>query len=272
MESNFLRSILSPKLRNCQSFLDKTAKKLYILYSMRIFRTILASFWAGSMVLLLSIPILSVARIFRFPKIIFFFAKPVIRTGFRIVGVRPIFKGIEGIDFSTPFVLVANHLSNLDGPLLFGFLPADFRVLIKRETRWIPLVGWLMAGAGFIYVDRKKRGIRTDISSKAAQIIRKNRHPFLIFPEGTRSRNGQILPFKKGGVLIAVKAGVPILPVRISGTRDLMPPHCPWIRAGSVEIRFFPPLPTDTYSEGDVPGLVQTIEKIYIEGTKPCIR
>ena len=239
---------------------------------MRIFRTILAFSWAGMIVLLLSIPLLAIAWFFRYPKILFLFAKPVIRTSFRIVGVRPLFRGIEGIDFSTPFVLVANHLSNLDGPLLFGFLPADFRVLIKRETRRIPLVGWLMKGAGFIYVDRKKHGIRSAVSSKAAQIIRESRHPFLVFPEGTRSRNGEIQPFKKGGVLIAVKAGVPILPVRISGTRDLMPPHSPWVRAGSVDIRFFPPIPTSGYSESDVPELVQTIEKIYTKGTKPCIR
>ena len=230
---------------------------------MRIFRTIVAFSWAGLMMLLLSIPILSVVRIFRFPKILFLIVKPVIRTSFRIVGVRPLFRGTEGIDFCTPLVLVANHLSNLDGPMLFSFLPADFRVLIKIETRRIPLVGWLMEGAGFIYVDRKKHGIRSAVTSEAARIIRENRHPFLVFPEGTRSRDGRIQPFKKGGVLIAVKAGVPIVPVRISGTRDLMPPHCPWIRAGSVDIRFFPPLPTEGYSESDVPELVQTIEKIY---------
>lgn len=257
-------NILYQESRFCQSFLDKTAKKTYILYSMRIFRTILAFFWAALMVLLLSIPLLSIARIFRFPKIIFLFAKPVIRTSFRIVGIRPHLRGSEGIDFSTPFVLVANHLSNLDGPLLFSFLPADFRVLIKKETRWIPLIGWLMAGAGFIYVDRKKHGIRSSVTAEAARIIREHRYPFLVFPEGTRSRNGQLQPFKKGGVLIAVKAGVPILPVRISGTRDLMPPHSPWISAGSVDILFSPPLPTAGYSESDVPELVQTLEKIYI--------
>lgn len=230
---------------------------------MRIVRTILAFFWAGTALLLLSIPLLLITWAFRSPKIIFLCVKPVIKTSYRIVGIKPLFVGIDGIRFPDSFVLIANHLSNLDGPLLFGFLSADLRALIKKETRRIPLVGWLMDSAGFIFIDRKKHGLRSHVSSEAVQRIRENRCPFMVFPEGTRSKDGKLKPFKKGGFMIAVRAGVPILPVRISGTRALMPPRSPWIRPGTVKIEFFPLVSTRGRTEQDIAPLISEIEKIY---------
>lgn len=232
---------------------------------MRIVRTILAFFWAGTVALLLSIPLLLITWAFRSPKILFFCAKSVIKTSFRIVGVKTLLAGSEGIHFPDSFVLIANHLSNLDGPLLFSILSADLRVLIKKETRRIPLVGWLMESAGFIFIDRKKHGLRSHVSSEAVQRILEKRCPFMVFPEGTRSKDGKLKPFKKGGFLIAVRAGVPILPVRISGTRTLMPPRSLWIRPGTVKIEFFPLVSTQGRTEQSIPQLIHEIEKIYCE-------
>ncbi len=97
---------------------------------------------------------------------------------------------MENADFSLPLVVVCNHLSNLDGPLLVSVLPVDPRVLIKIEARRIPLIGWVMKLADFVFVDRSSPLRRQEALAEAIGKIREKRYSFLVFPEGTRSRDG----------------------------------------------------------------------------------
>jgi 1-acyl-sn-glycerol-3-phosphate acyltransferase len=136
-------------------------------------------------------------------------------------------------------------------------------VLIKTEVRKIPLVGWVMKLADFVFVDRSSPQRRQEALAEAIEKIKKKRYSFLVFPEGTRSKDGRIQDFKKGSFLIALRAGVPVLPVKISGTHQLMPPGQKTVGRGTVEIEFFP--------RQELPGLAESGLTEFMHGLKQNI-
>jgi len=231
---------------------------------MQFLRNLLAYTLAALLILLLFIPVLIVSGLCGYDKFLFTLSRGVMKLILKITGVKTRVLGSAAIDFSLPMVMVCNHVSNLDGPLLFSALPCDPRALIKSEARKIPLVGLVLKLADFVFVDRKNPPRRQEALNEAVGKIKKNRYSFLVFPEGTRSKSGRTQDFKKGGFLIALKAGVPVLPVKISGSHQLMPPGRMAIQAGTVEIELFPPLTLAGMPESDLPGLIQNLQqKIY---------
>ena len=231
---------------------------------MQFLRNILAYLLAFLLILLLFIPVLIVSGLCRYDKFLFGLSRCVLKIILKITGVKTRVRGLAAIDFSLPMVVVCNHLSNLDGPLLFSVLPFNPRVLIKTETRKIPLIGLVLNLAGFVFVDRKNPLRRQEALTEAVEMIKKNRYSFLVFPEGTRSRSGQVQNFKKGGFKMALKAGVPILPVKISGSYQLMPPGQIGIKAGTVEIELFSPLTLADIQESKLTEWIQNLrQKIY---------
>jgi 1-acyl-sn-glycerol-3-phosphate acyltransferase len=233
---------------------------------MQFFRNLLAYTLAALLILLLFVPVLVVSGLCRYDKFLFTLSRGVMKLILKITGVKTRVLGLAAVDFSLPMVMVCNHLSNMDGPLLFSAQPCDPRALIKAEARKIPLVGLVLKLADFVFVDRKNPPRRQEALSEAVEKIKKKHYSFLVFPEGTRSKSGQTQSFKKGGFLIALKAGVPVLPVKISGSHRLMPPGRMGIKAGMVEIELFPPLAMDGVRESDLPGWVHDLQqKIYQE-------
>jgi 1-acyl-sn-glycerol-3-phosphate acyltransferase len=230
---------------------------------MRFIRSFLACLLALFLILLLFLPVLVMAGLFRRDAFIYAAARIVIRAALRVLGVRADVRGLDQADFSAGPVIVCNHLSNLDGPLLVSALRVNPRVLIKAEARKIPLVGWIMKLAGFVFVDRASAARRQEALAEAIAKIRMERCPFLVFPEGTRSRDGETKEFKKGGFLMALRAGVPVLPVRISGTHRLMPPGRLSCAAGRVAIDFFPLL--------DLAGLTESALPVFVSGVRQKI-
>jgi 1-acyl-sn-glycerol-3-phosphate acyltransferase len=232
--------------------------------NMQFLRNFLAYTLALLLILMLFIPVLLISGLCRYDKFLFALSRGVMRLILKIAGVRTRVLGLAAIDFSLPMVMVCNHLSNLDGLLLFSALPCNPRVLIKAETRRIPLIGLVLKLADFVFVDRKNPPRRQEALSEAVEKIKKKRYSFLVFPEGTRSKSGKTQNFKKGGFLMALKAGVPILPVRISGSYQLMPPGRIGIRAGAVEIELFTPLVMAGIPESKLPEWIQNLQqKIY---------
>ncbi|MBT8351297.1 MAG: 1-acyl-sn-glycerol-3-phosphate acyltransferase [Deltaproteobacteria bacterium] len=130
--------------------------------------------------------------------------------------------GISNIDPSKSYIFMPNHQSNFDIPVLIGCIPAQFRWLAKAELFKIPLFGRAMRGCGYISIDRADRKSAFKSLKKAADTIR-NGVSVLIFPEGTRSLDGKIRDFKKGGFVLSVDSGVSIIPVIIHGTWSIMP-------------------------------------------------
>jgi 1-acyl-sn-glycerol-3-phosphate acyltransferase len=146
-----------------------------------------------------------------------------------------------------PYVFVANHLSSVDIWTLYVALPVKLRFIAKKQLGQIPLFGWAMAAGRFIFIDRQNSAAARRSIQRAAERIRDG-SSVAIFPEGTRSRDGLLGPFKKGGIHLAAQAGVPIVPVSIRGSREIMPRGSLLVRRGRVEVDVGAPISTDSLS------------------------
>jgi 1-acyl-sn-glycerol-3-phosphate acyltransferase len=172
--------------------------------------------------------------------------------------------GAEKLEASRSYIFMPNHQSNADIPLLLGRLPAQFRWLAKAELFKIPVFGRAMSGVGYISIDRSNRKSAFESLTRAATTIR-NGTSVLIFPEGTRSRDGKILPFKKGGFVLSVDSGVPIVPIIIKGTRNIVPKGHFMIRPAPVTMEILDPVETADYTRKTKDALLQRIRSILMD-------
>jgi 1-acyl-sn-glycerol-3-phosphate acyltransferase len=154
-------------------------------------------------------------------------------------------EGLEKIKQDGSYVFVSNHLSYMDTPVALSNIPVQFRFLAKRGLFQIPFLGWHLARAGHIPVPRGDARAAVKTMTLAAQIVRDQQISLLIFPEGGRSRKGELRPFLEGAAYIAIRAGVPLVPVGLRGTREVLPYGSGTIRGGAVTMRIGDPIPTD---------------------------
>jgi 1-acyl-sn-glycerol-3-phosphate acyltransferase len=161
------------------------------------------------------------------------------------VGIKPVVKGIENIPRDQAVIFAANHQSTMDIPAMFGYLPANFRIMAKRSLFLIPFLGWHLYLAGNIPIDRKNAKKAFGSVLIASARIKKNLS-LLVFAEGTRSRDGKLHRFKRGGFTLARKLKVPVVPVAIKGTYDLMPAGAWLARPGRIEIVVMPAIAAST--------------------------
>ena len=173
-------------------------------------------------------------------------------------------KGLSNIDPSAPYIYMPNHQSNFDIPVLLGHLTVQFRWLAKVELFKIPIFGRAMRKAGYISIDRYHRESAFESLKVAAHKI-KSGVSVLIFPEGTRSRDGKIRPFKKGGFVLAVDSGVPIVPVVIKGTRAIMPKGKFRVYPGHVSMVIHKPIDTSTYSRETKEALMESVRRVICD-------
>jgi 1-acyl-sn-glycerol-3-phosphate acyltransferase len=157
--------------------------------------------------------------------------------------VRATVRGAERLDPGTNYVVVANHSSYMDIPALYSALPLELRFFAKKGLFSIPLLGWHLHRAGHLPVVRGDARASLKSMSEGAKLIRARGISVLLFPEGGRSESG-IRPFKEGAAYIAIKAGVPIVPVGLVNVRDVLPMHSLLLRPGSVEIVVGEPIDT----------------------------
>ncbi len=162
-------------------------------------------------------------------------------------GIRYRVIDAERIDWNRNYLFMTNHASQFDVPALLAAIPISIRFVAKKILFWIPIFGWALYLGGFIGIDRSNRERAIRSLNRAAETIRSGAS-VVIFAEGTRSRDGLLLPFKKGGFAMAVKAGIPIVPMAISGSRQVLPKGSLKIRPGTIEIRFGDPIPTGEYT------------------------
>lgn len=150
--------------------------------------------------------------------------------------------GRENVDPKTTYLVMSNHQSHYDIAVVYYVLGTKIRMIAKRELFSIPVFGQAMKAAGFISVDRENRSSAINSLADAKQAL-ENGTPIWIAPEGTRSPTGELMPFKKGGFVLAVESGTPILPVSIAGTREVLPAHGRRSRAGvEVFVTIHPPI------------------------------
>jgi len=160
------------------------------------------------------------------------------------VGVRVEVEGLEKLDSRASYVICSNHLSYMDTPVVLTHIPVRFRFLAKRGLFQIPFLGTHLSQAGHVPVPREDPRASVKTMNVAAETIRKRGISMLIFPEGGRSPDGVLQPFKEGAAYIAIKAGVPILPIAVIGTRDVLPYGGSVFRGGRVRLRIGDPIET----------------------------
>lgn len=157
-------------------------------------------------------------------------------------GVTMQVEGKENCDKARPTIYVSNHQSTLDVPLLLqALMPVDFRFVAKKALQYVPVMGWYMLMAGFVFIDRSSRRGSVRSLEAAGEKIRRGTS-IVMFPEGTRSENGEILPFKKGPFAVAVAARVPICPVAIEGSYKIMPKNSWDIVPGIARVKIGAPI------------------------------
>ncbi|MBN1939355.1 MAG: 1-acyl-sn-glycerol-3-phosphate acyltransferase [Candidatus Aminicenantes bacterium] len=212
-------------------------------------------------VIVCAIPVVFLAVLFRFREPLLGVGKWTMKASRTILGLRLEVEGDGGEEEAGPCVFMSNHLSLLDGPALFLAIRRPVRVIMKKSIFRIPVAGLGMRHTGFVPVDRKgTNGGRTAIA-EAARMIRTRGYSFLIFPEGTRSRTGTLGPFRRGGFFLAREAGVPIVPISIRGSFELMPKGCLIPRRGRIRVVFHPTVPAPDEKTADLTAWMNAVRE-----------
>ncbi|HTL98971.1 MAG TPA: lysophospholipid acyltransferase family protein [Holophagaceae bacterium] len=177
------------------------------------------------------------------------------RQFFAVCGIQRRITGWESLPEDIragrqPAVFMSNHQSQLDPPYLLGAIPVHAVYIAKRELKWVPFIGWAAAAAGAIFIDRSNRERAVASLHEAALKVRGGRN-VVIFPEGTRTRTGELLPFKKGGFNLAMDANVPIIPIATLGGFRILPKGARRVKPGLYEVRFGAPVDPAAFSGRD---------------------
>jgi 1-acyl-sn-glycerol-3-phosphate acyltransferase len=208
---------------------------------------------------LLAIPVLLVCVLFGLRDVFLAYGRWMMRVGRCILGIDVEATGLGRLDAATPYVFMSNHLSFLDGPLLMTVLDRPARVIVKRFVFRIPVLGLGMRFSGYVPLDREGAGAGRRSIAKAARFIREKECSFLIYPEGTRSWDGRLQPFRRGGFFLALECGTPIVPVTIRGTYELLPRGKWLIHKGSVRIIFHEPIAVAGTTQETMPELMEKV-------------
>src|SRR5579883_2953749 len=180
------------------------------------------------------------------------------RTGLRVAGIQVKAEGLERLEPRQRYIFMSNHVSNLDPPVLLPLIPGRTSVFLKRALMKIPVLGYAMQLGNFVPVDRDGRVESAKQSvEKGREVLASGLH-MTTFVEGTRSPDGRLLPFKKGPFYLAMEAGVPVVPVSISGTESMMKKGSIRITPGTARVVFHPPLwPKEYTSREDLMAAVR---------------
>ena len=164
-----------------------------------------------------------------------------------------------------PAVYAANHGSAIDIPILFGYLPADFRFIHKRSLYLVPVLGWSLWVAGHVGIDRANPFRARKSLHAAAQRIQSGTS-VAVFPEGTRSPDTEVRPFKRGSFVLALEAGVPVVPVSLQGVKRVAPRGLATLRPGTVRLLIHPPVPTAGRSLEAAESLAEEVRRVVAGG------
>jgi 1-acyl-sn-glycerol-3-phosphate acyltransferase len=199
-----------------------------------------------------------VARLLGSPRLLYALGRVGVRSALWLAGVRVVFEGAERLSGGSNLIVMPNHTSNLDAAILFGLIDLQPKAVVKKELYSFPFVHYSLRYAGFIEIDRKDK-IQSKHAIARAVAALKSGSTFIIFPEGTRSRTGELGPFKKGAFVVAIEAGSRIVPLAVSGASALLPPDQFVIRRGTVRVRVLDAVDASKYSYADRERLLDDV-------------
>ena len=187
-----------------------------------------------------------------------------IKAGFSRVEI----KGLENVERDRSYVIIPNHVSLYDIPALLSGLGVPFRWILKKELLKIPGFGYGLYASRNVFIDRSNRESAIASIRKGVERLPKG-VSLLFFPEGTRSPDGKLLPFKKGAFVTAIDANMPLLPVSINGSREIMPKGSLIFKPGKIEVIIGQPIPVDGLTIEDVPDLMERSREAVQANLRP---
>lgn len=187
----------------------------------------------------------------------------------KLAGVKVEMRGIEHLERGESYAFVSNHASLLDIPAVVASLPFQLRFLTKKELFRIPIFGQALMAAGHIRIDRQNLEAAVESLKEASIRLKKNHSSVMIFAEGTRSLNGEVGKFKKGGIILAMQMAIPIVPLSISGSRKLAPKGGKTMKSGNIIITVGKPIPTEGFDISNRNALVQTTRDAVVKNMVP---
>jgi 1-acyl-sn-glycerol-3-phosphate acyltransferase len=235
---------------------------------MMLLRTIIASLrmifvccFIAAYLIVVGIPVLSYCRITRNPNLALYLTKVLDRMMLFVAGIQLKVRGLEHLNPKQGYVYVGNHTSHVDPAVLFQTIPGQVRFLIKKEVFRIPLLSFALRTMEMIEVDRSNPEASAKSIDHAVREIQAGKS-IILFPEGTRSRQAEILPFKKGAFVLAIKAQAPVAPFTLVGAGRALPADTILLYGGRVELIFHKPLETTGMTLEDRDRLLTETQKL----------
>ncbi len=213
---------------------------LYQLYKWGIFLPLLVldTLLVGLLVIIFSL--------FKADRIMYWLGRTWSRTIGYLTPVRVLVKGKENIEKGRSYIVIADHQSYYDILAMSGWLGLDLKYVMKKELGRVPVFGYACKSYGHIFIDRSNRKKAIESINKAAMRIRPG-HCVLFYPEGSRSRTGELQPFRKGAFRLSLNTGMPVLPVSLVGTREIQPPDTWRLMPGTIRMKAHPPIEPDGF-------------------------
>lgn len=234
----------------------------------RVMKVFWISFWAGAALLVLFIPITFAAMLSSTGNLAFSLSKIWAWTMLRVTNVHPAIRGSEKIVKGRSYIIISNHQSDYDILALVTKLGIQFRWIIKKELREVPLFGYALYVSRNIFIDRSDRGQAVGSIREGLERLPKG-VSVMFFAEGTRSVDGRIQPFKKGGFIMALEKGIPILPVTVNGSRRVLPKKSLVFRPGPIEVVVGDPIETSGYTKEQLPEIMERTRGIIVAQYNP---
>jgi len=222
----------------------------------------LLAFWFASIALIAPF-LIAIVLVTRNENLLYTPVRVFIRAGLAMVGVRVEVNGLERLEPKQTYIFTPNHQSLIEVPLWVAYLGRNIAYLGKKEIFKYPIFGYGIRLVGVVPVDRSNSPAAVESAKLATENMRRGKS-YVVYPEGTRSRDGGLLPFKKGAFIMAIDAGVPVVPITISGATRIMPKGQIKIFPSTVRVTIHEPISTAGYSKANIAELItKTRDKIF---------
>lgn len=222
----------------------------------------LLAFWFVSIALIAPV-LIALTLITKNENFIYSPVRLFVRAGLAMVGVRVDVRGLERLDPGQTYIFTPNHQSLIEVPLWVAYLKRNIAYLGKKEVFKYPIFGYGIRLVGVVPVDRSNSPAAVESAKLATENLKRGKS-YVVYPEGTRSKDGGLLPFKKGAFMMAIDGGVPVVPITISGATKIMPKGKIKIFPSTVRVTIHEPISTAGYSKTNIGELVEkTREKVF---------